>query len=220
MGASAERARPLSRRAENKARTRAAILKAATAKFGRRGIAGATMDEIAEEAGVSRATLFNYFPSKGDIVAALVARMDEDFVALVLRCADEPLPVPERIRRVFAESARRLEGRRDVTRPLVGISEQSWGEGAGMARVERLVRAFERLVDDGGTAYDPRLAAEMLVSIYIGLVHNFRMIDDYPLARRLEAAAGMVARMLTADVRGSATMRSAAAAAVARDVCE
>lgn len=58
-----------SRRERNKARTRQALIDAARALAGERGLDSVTADEIADRAGVSRRTFFNYFPSIEAVVA-------------------------------------------------------------------------------------------------------------------------------------------------------
>lgn len=58
-----------SRREQNKARTREALLGAVRSRVSSHGVEALTVEDIAEDAGVSRRTFFNYFPS---IEAALV----------------------------------------------------------------------------------------------------------------------------------------------------
>lgn len=53
-------------------RTRAAILDAAAACIERGGVRSTTMSEIAAAAGVAKATLYNHFRTKSDVLAALV----------------------------------------------------------------------------------------------------------------------------------------------------
>jgi AcrR family transcriptional regulator len=55
-------------RERKKRATRAAIHDAAMRLFAEQGFAGTTVDQIAEAADVSRATVFHYFPTKEDIV--------------------------------------------------------------------------------------------------------------------------------------------------------
>src|ERR687893_2269821 len=55
-------------RERKKKATRAAIHDAAMRLFEEHGFAGTTVDQIAEAADVSRATVFTYFPTKEDIV--------------------------------------------------------------------------------------------------------------------------------------------------------
>ncbi|MDE9366727.1 helix-turn-helix domain containing protein [Luteipulveratus sp. YIM 133132] len=47
----------------------------------RRGVDGFTMDELATEAGVSRRTLFNYFPSKDDAILGPMPELDPEYAA-------------------------------------------------------------------------------------------------------------------------------------------
>lgn len=48
------------------------ILEAALAVFGRHGFAQARMDDIAQEAGLAKATLYLYFSSKEELIAAIL----------------------------------------------------------------------------------------------------------------------------------------------------
>jgi AcrR family transcriptional regulator len=65
-----------------RSRTRALLLDAAERLFARHGAGATGLHEIAAEAGVANGTLYNYFRSREDIVAAvvdrLVARMHDD----------------------------------------------------------------------------------------------------------------------------------------------
>jgi AcrR family transcriptional regulator len=76
-------------RERKKAATRLAIHEAGMRLFAERGFAGTTVDEIAEAAGVSRATVYAYFPTKEEIVfgdaALAVGALDAR-----LREGDEP----------------------------------------------------------------------------------------------------------------------------------
>jgi AcrR family transcriptional regulator len=197
-----------SRRELNKARTRAAIMKAARTSFAAAGVTGATMDQIAEAAEVSRATLFNYFASKAAIIAALVEQLDTDFIALIESYRQQRMTTADRIVGIFTESARNLEKRGDAVRFLVGISEQSWGDQLGIDRLASLTDAFMSLLSDENagdvrTDVDVRVLGEMLVSVYIGIIHNWRMLDSYPLETRLHAAAEIIGQAVTEPARKS-----------------
>jgi AcrR family transcriptional regulator len=63
----------LARQAERRAQTRAKLLKAAGAVFARRGYHAATLDEIAQRAGVSKGALYYNFASKEDLFLALLS---------------------------------------------------------------------------------------------------------------------------------------------------
>ena len=63
-------------------RTRRDILEAAARAFAARGLVGATMEDVAQEAGYSVGSLYNYFDSKDDIYQSLIDRVMLDFLAL------------------------------------------------------------------------------------------------------------------------------------------
>ena len=58
----------LKKRAERQAQTRQRIVEAAVALHRERGVAGTTVTEIAERAGVQRLTVYNHFPDEGALL--------------------------------------------------------------------------------------------------------------------------------------------------------
>src|SRR5699024_8245686 len=58
-------------RERKKQQTRAALHRAAVTMVAERGVGGVTTEEIAEEAGVSPRTFFNYFPTKESAVLGM-----------------------------------------------------------------------------------------------------------------------------------------------------
>ena len=78
-------------RSERKARTREELLLAARAVFIRRGFHGATLDEIAEEAGYTKGAVYSNFAGKDDLYLALLdAHYDDRITAYVEMMLDEP----------------------------------------------------------------------------------------------------------------------------------
>jgi AcrR family transcriptional regulator len=59
-------------RSERKARTRRLLLDAAARVYAREGFAGATLDEVASEAGFTKGALYSHFGNKENLLAALV----------------------------------------------------------------------------------------------------------------------------------------------------
>jgi AcrR family transcriptional regulator len=59
-------------REESRARTRGAVIEAATSVFARRGFAGASMEEIAAEAGFTRGAVYSNFADKADLFLAVI----------------------------------------------------------------------------------------------------------------------------------------------------
>jgi AcrR family transcriptional regulator len=62
----------LPRRQQNRLNRERAILDAALKIFAAQGFTGATMDAVATEAGLTKPTLYTYFPSKDDLFQALM----------------------------------------------------------------------------------------------------------------------------------------------------
>ncbi len=86
---------------------RASLHDAAVRLFNERGFANVSIEEIAEEAGVSPRTFFRYFPVKEDAVFAqnsvMLGRLEAE-----LAIADRALPVMDRVRHAFTFTLRDL----------------------------------------------------------------------------------------------------------------
>ena len=142
--------RPVSRRADGKARVRAGLLGAARALFARQGVAATTMDDVARLAAVSRATAFNYFPSKHLLLAALVHEMEARFLHIIDTQFDQPATAAERLAALFSWTATKVEETPELSRVLIGASETTFGAAADSgARTARTHRAFMRVLDAG-----------------------------------------------------------------------
>jgi AcrR family transcriptional regulator len=73
------------------ARNRARIVAAATEVFAERGLEAATA-EIAARAGVGEATLFRRFPTKDDLITAIIAVQMDEAAAIASSCLEEEDP--------------------------------------------------------------------------------------------------------------------------------
>ena len=188
-----------SRRAHGKARVRAGLLSAARRLFARQGVAATTMDDIARRAGVSRATTFNYFPSKHLLLEALVHEMEARFLQVIEAQLGQPATAAARVRALFSWTAKRVCDAPELSRVLIGASETTFGatrnSGVRTARVHRaLMRVLQAGRREGNVRTD--LSCEILAEIvggsYAGMLHAWRVGRHYPLARRLaEAAAAL-----------------------------
>src|SRR3954469_12745013 len=119
------------------AATRLAVIEAARRCFVEAGYAGATVQAIADAAGVSRATVFN---AVGGKAALLKAAYDVATVG-----DDEPVPLPQRAEAVSA----RLEP--DPRRMIAIYAGMIAGIGERLARIYEVFRA--------AAASDPEIAA-------------------------------------------------------------
>jgi AcrR family transcriptional regulator len=201
--------RPLpSRREDGKARVRAGLLSVARRLFARQGVAETTMDDIARLAGVSRATAFNYFPSKNLLLSVLVHEMEARFLHLIDRQFDEPATAAQRIAALFSWTAAKVEETPELSRVLIGASETTFGAAPDSAvRTEQTHQAFTRLLEqgrrDGNVRQDvpTEVLAEIVGGTYAGILHAWRVGARYPLRRRLDVAAGTLGELISAAPR-------------------
>ena len=139
---SARHAEP--RRTPSQARSRALVddlLEAAARVFDARGYDATTTNEVAEVAGVSVGSLYQYFPNKDALLAALASRHLEEAAPLVLdlasRLRDEPADA-ERLCRALVTTAAALN-------PSARLHELLWHAPRTAAQLET-VAAFRSTV--------------------------------------------------------------------------
>lgn len=77
---------------------RVAILDSALEVFSRRGYNGASIDEIAQQGGISKALIYEHFPSKKDLHASLLERHVQDIFERLAESAAGPDPGEVRLR--------------------------------------------------------------------------------------------------------------------------
>ncbi len=178
-------------RQERSRRTVAALLTATAQVLERRGYAAATTDAIAARAGVSVGSLYQYFPNKDALLAALAERhVDEGFARLeaLLDPAPAALELPELVAR-FVDAMLALH--RDEPRLHRVLFEEAPLPAAVRRRVQAREDAFAERVAallaarEGGDPALFRAAAHVAVRTVEGLVHGFVL---HPPASLDEAA--------------------------------
>ncbi len=184
--------------------TRQRILTAAAHVFGEHGYAAGTTNRIAERAGISIGSLYQYFPNKDAILAELLVRHLDDGMAIAERVQGEQLPGPiEEIFRVFVRGA--IESHLDEPRLLRMLREQAPQTNELLEKVERMKRsliAYMRdLLDEHPEVVlaDTDTAARLIVTTVELVIHQL-VADHEPVDHgRLEDE---LVAMLTRYVRG------------------
>jgi AcrR family transcriptional regulator len=97
---------------------RAAILDAALEVFSKRGYNGASIDEIAQAAGISKALIYEHFPSKKDLHVSLLERHTQEIFVRLAETADTADPGEVRLRNGVSAFLEWVETHREAFRLL------------------------------------------------------------------------------------------------------
>lgn len=101
-----EPAAPLTRRERKKLETRDRIVDCAIGLFASRGYEATTMDDIGECADVARATVFNYFARKDDILTEWFARRRAELATALVEIEQQTTDTAGRLRHALRGLAR------------------------------------------------------------------------------------------------------------------
>ena len=160
-------------------RNREAILEAALDVFSTHGFRGATLDQIAASAGLSKPNLLYYFPSKESVHVELLAGLMDTWLDPLRDMDPQGDPIPE----ILAYVARKLEMSRTYPRESrLFANEIVQGaprmEGALKvdlrALVDDKVSVLERWMDDGKIA---RLHPKHLIFSIWSLTQHYADFD-------------------------------------------
>jgi AcrR family transcriptional regulator len=172
---------------------RAAILDSALQVFSSRGYHAASIDEIAQEAGISKALIYEHFPSKKDLHASLLERHVQQIFEALAQAAAGPEPGEVRLRNgvdAFLEwvethpRAFRLLFRdnfeADVAELLQGLQQQATFAIAGLMASEPIEAAPGDETDE-----QRRLAVEVFAQQLSGAVQSLAIWwRDHPDVKR------------------------------------
>ncbi|WP_245637874.1 TetR/AcrR family transcriptional regulator, partial [Actinomadura rubrobrunea] len=171
---------PAAARRDGRERTRAALLAAARRLWAERGIHGASLDEVAAAAGLTKGAVYSNFAGKSGLVLTLLERCADDGFG-VEACADlrdAGRPADERLERAARAYARRLSGEhaRLLTLLLVefwlhGMRDQAAGRRLADWYAERRARLAEHLTDAEGVGPHERAALAVALDAGLALQH-------------------------------------------------
>lgn len=189
--------------------TVAALLDAAAQVFERHGYAAGTTNRIAERAGVSIGSLYQYYPNKDAILVALVDRHIDEGVAtlqpILEELIEEAPPLEDGMRRLVEAMVALHRGRPKLHRVL-------FEEAPRPPALRRRLDALQFAAAEAIAAYlatrsaeidrDPRLAARIVIQVIETVTHELVLrprdvaVDAYVdeavvlLTRYLGAPAG------------------------------
>lgn len=196
------RKRPVQRRSRETVET---ILDAAAQVFERHGYATGTTNRIAERAGVSVGSVYEYFPNKDAILVALAEReLDREREALLgILTRDRPREPLASLLRRFVEAVVEIHAARpNLHRMLFEEADHPPRAHACVLRFEEsLAHALESILRArraGGD--DPDTCAHLIVQTAEALAHRFvlRGIHDLPRDIFVEQATRLLTGYATA----------------------
>jgi AcrR family transcriptional regulator len=196
----APRRAPRQKRAED---TVAVLLRATEIAFERFGIQGATTNRIADIAGVSIGTVYQYFPTKEALVQAVVHRIwSAELGALASRAhLLETLPIREAIRDAVGALTAVVASRKGVVRRWYNEASNLGDLETGLAHIRAASRVVEELLVKRRAELRPKdlgFAAHLCVitalhAVRVGSRDFPETLDDGRLADEL---SDMLARYL------------------------
>jgi AcrR family transcriptional regulator len=178
--------------------TRERLLEAAFRVIARQGYEGATVDAIAERAGVSKGAFYGHFPSKEFIFATVLReRCAEKRAAIREACEAEIDQGRSAMAAGFAQGFAGAREDPDWTRLFFEHARLAARDGAEYAAFADLIaELLERSVEMGHLSFegDPRAVARVLMAVVDGF--SMQALVDPDSVRR-EEVAPMVARLFS-----------------------
>jgi AcrR family transcriptional regulator len=177
------------------------VLETATQLFADRGFDEVTMAEIAAEADVARATVFNYFGSKHALIETITEDVLEVWSAMLDDAlADETTPVPAIVRNLCDLMAKGIESQRplfrgvfrEIARIQLGLDPGEVAQRANERALTRMRELFERGQARGevSKSFSTETLAAAFHSLTNGTITRWLYEDPTaPLAVRMHEAA-------------------------------
>jgi AcrR family transcriptional regulator len=145
---------------------RGQIVRAATTTFARLGFAGASLRELAAEAGIEKGHLTYYFPTKEALLFEIVHDLHQRFTSGIRQWANAPARGDELLLHVFEQHLRLVFELRAATR--VAYDNFRFLTGSAQATVLALRRQYEaelgRLIDTARVATAVDVTATRVLS--------------------------------------------------------
>ncbi len=196
-------------RQEQQADTRDRILRAAAKVFARHGFDGASLGQVADEAGFTKGAVYSNFESKDDLFASLLEIRCRESLEEIHRLLEAPGPAEGRVQAIGDRLTQRVLGDRDGTRLFL----EFWSQSLRNPRLRRRFRAIwgetraglARLIEDGASLAGVALPlpADQLVSAAMALYDGLalQMLLDPGLVQpcTLGAALSLIVPGLTPE---------------------
>jgi AcrR family transcriptional regulator len=196
---------PLGRRERKKLATRDRIFECAVALFVSRGYEATTMEDIGECADVARATVFNYFSRKEDLVDEWFVRRGAEVAEILAQAERETADTASRLRRALRVVASFYEDDPMTGRAIMRASLSSGGplRAYTSASPDRFAATLRLGQQRGDIApdVDPVRAGLLIFDGYLGVVYRW-VTDEEGGAALEENLMAMVDLIMAGIARG------------------
>jgi TetR/AcrR family transcriptional regulator, cholesterol catabolism regulator len=198
------------RRERRKQATRERILDCAAQLFATRGYDATAMDDIASCADVARATVFNYFARKEEIILEWITRRRARAAEILTAHEATPVDTATRLGQAMRALAEDYEADAAVGRAMVLAWLRAGGPlvGDAWATAELFTATIRRGRDDGdiAAAVDATVAGNLLLDAYLGTLYRWaQRASTTPLSDALQAALDLALAGVTAVARSEAS---------------
>lgn len=173
------------------------IQDAAMAVIAKRGVADATMQEIADAAGIAKGTLYVYFKDRDELLAKTAARAYERLIASLDEAFQAPGTLEARLTGLVLRQLRFFDEHRELFAAYTALThrEASVKKKASHAvYLQRLVRLFTEARARGEIRLDPQEAAAVYADLVRGVI--VRRLEEKSKTPREEQAASIVSILL------------------------
>jgi AcrR family transcriptional regulator len=176
-----------------------AICDAAMTVIARKGVADTTMQDIAAEAGISKATLYVYFKDRDELLAKTAATSYERLVAELEVAFHAPGTLAERLTGVVMRQLRFFDENRELLRAAMALSPHGPGSKPRTGSYGRYMDLLEGLFTEAKARGEIRdLDPRDIAAVYADCVRGVlvRRIDSKTKTPREQQAAFIVAMLL------------------------
>jgi len=194
--------------APDESATRTALLDAAARRYARFGPRKTTMEEIARDAGFSRATAYKHFASKHALYRALLDRSTEAFADQVKACIAAPGDARVKLRRIVEIAHTVYEGSPVMLGAATGDDEmrlEAIASEAMRRQESEIISLLSEVLRSGVAAGSIRAIDPDLVAYLMYQLGNVLVIRElagqraFPFKKILDAMDDLIDRGLAAE---------------------
>lgn len=177
------------------------LIDAAMRVFYKHGFGASSLDDILNEGGVSRMTLYNHFKSKDELILAALRRRDEIFRNKLMKYVDSKSKMPrDRIAALFDFHEDWFTGNEFCGCMFINASAEFCDADSAPRRIaaehkQELVRYMRELCEAAGV-HDPIDMAEQLNILLEGAIVTARVVGQVSEGGKNPGAAARLAKRM------------------------